>query len=259
MIEVRNLTFAYADRTLLFNAFSWHIGRGEAWSIIGPSGCGKTTLLYLLSGLLRPLRGEILIDGTPILRPRPRTGLILQDHGLLPWATVRENARLGFRIRQFYGPDGTHAPIDKSSDRNEVEKHLDYWLHRLGLDGLGEKYPVQLSGGQRQRTAIARSLALDPDVLLMDEPFSALDASIREDLQRLVRQFHQESQMTVIHVTHDIDEAIVLGDQILVLAGDSNETPLVVKNTLEDPLVSPNAPEFQALHETLRLHLGRIP
>ena len=259
MIEVRNLTFAYGDRTLLFDGFSWHIGRGEAWSIIGPSGCGKTTLLYLLSGLLRPLIGEILIDGTPILRPRPRTGLILQDHGLLPWATVRENARLGFRIRQFYGPDGTHAPIGRSSDRNEIEKHVEYWLHRLGLGGLGEKYPAQLSGGQRQRTAIARSLVLDPDLLLMDEPFSALDASIREDLQHLVRQFHKESRMTIIHVTHDIEEAIVLGDQILVLSGDSNGAPHVVSNTLEDPLVSPNDPEFQALYEKLRLRLGRMP
>jgi len=258
MIEVKNLTFSYEEQSPLLNDFSWHIDRGQAWSIIGPSGCGKTTLLYLLSGLLRPMEGQILIDGVPILRPRPRTGLILQDHGLLPWATVKENAWLGFRIRRFYGPDGKHAPPGIASNNSEMQKRLDYWLRRLGLDGLGDKYPSQLSGGQRQRTAIARSLVLDPDVLLMDEPFSALDASIREDLQHLIQQFHHESQMTIIHVTHDIEEAIVLGEQILVLAGGTNQEPRIIKNTLDGSVSSPNDPEFQTLYETLRLQLGRV-
>jgi NitT/TauT family transport system ATP-binding protein len=258
MIEVKNLTFSYKDQSPLFHHFSWYIGRGEAWSVIGPSGCGKTTLLYLLSGLLRPGAGEILIDSAPLSRPRPRTGLILQDHGLLPWATVKENAWLGFRIRRFYGPDGKHAPPGCDSDNTELEKRLDYWLKRLGLDALGDKFPSQLSGGQRQRTAIARSLVLDPDVLLMDEPFSALDASIREDLQHLVQQFHHESELTVIHVTHDIDEAIVLGEQILVLTGDPARRPQTVENTLGDAARSPNHPAFQKMHDTLRLQLGRI-
>lgn len=258
MIEVKNLTFSYEEQRPLFNDFSWHIDRGQAWSIIGPSGCGKTTLLYLLSGLLHPMEGQILIDGAPIIRPRPRTGLILQDHGLLPWATVKENAGLGFRIRRFYGPDGKHAPPGGASNNSEMQKRLDYWLRRLGLDGLGDKYPSQLSGGQRQRTAIARSLVLDPDVLLMDEPFSALDASIREDLQHLIQQFHHESQMTVIHVTHDIEEAIVLGEQILVLPGDADQQPRIIKNTLEDTVSNPNHPEFQTLYEKLRLQLGRV-
>ncbi len=257
MIEVKNLTFSYENDNLLFRDFSWHIGRGEAWSVIGPSGCGKTTLLYLLSGLLRPGGGEILIDGTPIHRPRPLTGLILQDHGLLPWATVKENVRLGFRIRRFYGPDGKHAPPAVASNNAEIEKRLDYWLERLGLDALGDKYPSQLSGGQRQRTAIARSLVLDPDLLLMDEPFSALDASIREDLQHLIQQFHRESETTIIHVTHDIDEAIVLGEQILVLTGNREEPRRIVRNTLGAAVSSPNHPEFQKLHDTLRHQLGR--
>lgn len=258
MIEVKNLTFSYEEQNPLFHDFSWRINRGEAWSVIGPSGCGKTTLLYLLSGLLRPMGGEILIDDTPINRPRPRTGLILQDHGLLPWATVKENAWLGFRIRRFYGPDGKHAPQGYESDSPELEKRLEYWLERLGLEGLEDKYPSQLSGGQRQRTAIARSLVLDPDVLLMDEPFSALDASIRESLQQLIRQFHQETEMTIIHVTHDIEEAIVLGEQILVLTGDSDQQPLIVRNTLDDTISGNNQPEFQKLYDTLRQQLGRV-
>jgi NitT/TauT family transport system ATP-binding protein len=258
MIEVRNLTFSYKDQMPLFHDFSWHIERGEAWSVIGPSGCGKTTLLYLLSGLLRPTAGEILIDGAPITRPRPQTGLILQDHGLLPWATVRENAWLGFRIRSFYGPDGKHAPPGGHSKKTELERRLDSWLERLGLDGLGDKYPSQLSGGQRQRTAIARSLVLDPDVLLMDEPFSALDASIREDLQQLIRQFHHETEMTIIHVTHDIEEAIFLGEQILVLTGDAEQPPRIVKNTLEEVVGGENDPGFKELYNTLRQQLGRV-
>lgn len=258
MIEVKDLTFSYKDQSPLFHHFSWHIGRGEAWSVIGPSGCGKTTLLYLLSGLLRPGTGEILIDNLPLSRPRPRTGLILQDHGLLPWATVKENAWLGFRIRRFYGPDGKHAPAGGDSDSIELEKRLEYWLERLGLGALGDKFPSQLSGGQRQRTAIARSLVLDPDILLMDEPFSALDVSIREDLQHLVQQFHLETDMTIIHVTHDIDEAIVLGARILVLTGDSQRRPRIIENPLGDAARSPNDPAFQEMHDRLRLELERV-
>ena len=112
MIELDSLTYAYAQNTPVFRDFSWEAGRGEAWSVLGPSGCGKTTLLYLLAGLRTSTSGRLLIDGQPLIRPRPHTGLILQDYGLLPWATVRQNAELGLRVRGFYGPDGTHAPED---------------------------------------------------------------------------------------------------------------------------------------------------
>ena len=166
------------DLLSIFDKFSWEVQRAESWAVLGPSGCGKTTLLYLLAGLLQPASGAILIDDQPILRPRPKSGLILQDYGLLPWATVQQNCNLGLKIRKYYGADGIHAPNEKQSF--SVEKN---WLHELGLDKFADKYPSQLSGGQRQRTAIARTLSLQPDLLLMDEPFSSLDVPTRENLQ----------------------------------------------------------------------------
>ena len=145
----------------------------------------KSTLLMLLAGLLMPQNGVITVNGERIERPRPRTGLILQEYGLLPWATVRENVTLGLRIRRFYGPDGRHVPVDIRVNATDAYVKVDHWLTRLGIDEVAEQYPGQISGGQRQRTAIARTLVLDPDLVLMDEPFSALDAPTRESLQAL--------------------------------------------------------------------------
>lgn len=230
MIIVDHLTFGYESYTPLFEDFSWMVARGESWAIIGPSGCGKTTLLYLLAGLRGVVAGTsaITIDGQSIARPRPKTGLILQDHGLLPWATVRDNVRLGLRVRQFYGPDGRHAPADQPN--GDSTEQVVYWLGRLGIAGLARKYPAQLSGGQRQRTAIARTLVLEPDVLLMDEPFSALDAPTREDLQDVMRDLRAETQLTTVIVTHSIEEAVFLGQHILALGNPPNHEPVVIHN-----------------------------
>jgi NitT/TauT family transport system ATP-binding protein len=178
MIQIELLTYSYPQSPQVFQDFNWQAERGEAWAILGPSGCGKTTLLYLLAGIRFPNSGRVLIDSQPLTRPRPKTGLILQDYGLLPWATVQQNAELGLQIRGFYGPDGKHAPADFRPSLT-----VNHWLDRLGLTSLTDKYPGQISGGQRQRTAIARTLALQPDLLLMDEPFSSLDAPTREGLQ----------------------------------------------------------------------------
>lgn len=225
MIELRSITFGYPPSTAVFEDFSWRASPGEAWAILGPSGCGKTTLLYLLAGLYFPSRGQVLIAGEPIQRPRPYTGLILQDYGLLPWATVRQNASLGLRVRGFYGPDGTHAPLELLP-----EMDVDPWLQRLGLGEHAHKYPSQLSGGQRQRTAIARTLALKPDILLMDEPFSSLDAPTRENLQNLVIELHSEQKLTLVTVTHAIEEAAVLGQKILILNQPPNRSTVVIDN-----------------------------
>ncbi len=225
MIHIRNLTFGYPHSTPIFQNFNWTVQRGQTWAVLGPSGCGKTSLLYLLAGLTQPQSGSIEIDGQPLTRPRPRTGLILQDYGLLPWATVRQNAELGFKVWKFYGPDGTHAPRDHSTGRDVTA-----WLERLGMAQFADKYPTQISGGQRQRAAIARTLALQPDLLLMDEPFSSLDAVIREDLQSLTLELCAEQNLTLVMVTHAIEEAAMMGQHILLLDMPPNKAPRVFEN-----------------------------
>jgi NitT/TauT family transport system ATP-binding protein len=250
MIELQSVTYAYASGTPIFQDYSWKAGRGEAWAVLGPSGCGKTTLLYLLAGLRQATSGQVLIAGQPLIRPRPHTGLILQDYGLLPWATVRENAELGLRVRGFYGPDGKHAPEDFKPD---VE--VDPWLDRLGLSEVAGHYPGQISGGQRQRTAIARTLALKPDLLLMDEPFSSLDAPTREGLQTLTLELQAEQGLTLVIVTHAIEEAAVMGRKILLLNTPPNCQAQVVDNPgASDPGYRETA-EYFALCKALRLRI----
>ena len=225
MIRLHALSFGYPHSPPLFQDFDWQVARGETWAILGPSGCGKTTLLYLLAGLRAPSAGTIQIDGEVLTRPRPQSGLILQDYGLLPWATVRENAELGLKVRDFYGQDGKHTPKDF-----QPEKDVQHWLTRLGLTEVADKFPSQISGGQRQRTAIARTLAVSPDLLLMDEPFSSLDAITREDLQNLTLSLCEEQKLTLVIVTHAIEEAAALGKKILLLGAAPNTRARVFEN-----------------------------
>jgi NitT/TauT family transport system ATP-binding protein len=259
MIEVKDLFFAYRGQPPLFKAFSFSLRHGEAWAIIGPSGCGKTTLLYLIAGLRQIGEGVILIGGLPLRRPRPRTGLVLQDHGLLPWASVKDNIRLGLKIRAFYGPDGKHAPAQPSSNGGDWEERIVYWLKRMGIEDQQDKYPSQLSRGQRQRTAIARTLILSPDLLLLDEPFSALDAAIRYDLQETVLELHTEGNLTTLLVTHDIEEAAFMGKRILLLRGPANQDAAIIENSFAIGPDARNHPGFQERCNELRSLLLRQP
>ena len=258
MIRIQDLTFAYSGKTPIFQGYDLEVGRGEALAIIGPSGCGKTTLLYLLAGLRQPQSGRILIDQKEISRPRPRSGLVLQDHGLLPWQTVRENARLGLTIWGFYGTDGRHAPVDEKISPQEADQRVDTWLANLGIAGLRDQYPLQLSRGQRQRTAVARTLAMQPDLLLMDEPFSALDAPTREELQKFIIDLHAASDLTYVIVTHDIEVAVVMGKKILVLEKGANQNAQILDNACAGFTVGRGQDEFQQTCEDVRQLLGAL-
>lgn len=225
--------------------------------MLGPSGCGKTSLLYLLAGLRLPTKGQVLVDQTSLVRPRPQTGLILQDFGLLPWNTVFENASLGLRIRQLYGPDGKHAP-QETSNPTAIRDLVHSWLMRLGLQDHIKQYPGQLSGGQRQRVAIARTLVLQPDVLLMDEPFSSLDAATRQDLRELTLNLWREQGFTFVVVTHSIEEAAHLGQFILVLGAPPHQQPEVITNPCFGYPELDDHPDYRALLRKLRSRLAEI-
>ncbi|MCC6147639.1 MAG: ATP-binding cassette domain-containing protein [Anaerolineaceae bacterium] len=246
MIDLQNVSFGYGRGKRIFEGFSWSAKRGEAWVVLGSSGCGKSTLLYLLAGLVHPEEGKVRVGDELLERPRPRTGLILQDYGLLPWATVQDNIALGLRVRQFYGPDGRHAPRDEKTP--QINEKVEEWLEQLGLQEVAASYPGQISGGQRQRAAIGRTLALNPDLLLMDEPFASLDAPTREGLQRLTLRLNEESGLTTVVVTHSIEEAALLGRRVLVLGLPPNRTARVVKNLKEEQ----NAQDRAGLVERLR-------
>lgn len=259
MINFESVSYSYAHHTPVFKDFSWQAPCGEAWAVLGPSGCGKTTLLYLLAGLRFPTSGRVLVDGQPITRPRPHTGLILQDYGLLPWSTVRQNVALGLRIRNFYGPDGTHSPLENPQGASQPpSKMVQHWLERLGISQQAEKYPCQLSGGQRQRTAIARTLALQPDLLLMDEPFSSLDAPTRESLQNLTLELQAENNLTLVIVTHAIEEAAVMGRKILLLGQPPNTIPLVIDNPHAGQPGFRKSTEYLALCQELRASMEQL-
>ena len=176
---------------------------GEFICILGPSGCGKTTLLRIIAGLESPTSGQVLIDGTVIDRPNPKLGMIFQDYSLYPWRTVNENIAFGLELRGM--------------GKIERDKIGAEYLELAGLSGFGNSYPYELSGGMRQRVAVVRALAVDPVVLLMDEPFGALDAQTRNRLQHDLLEIWDKTKKTILFVTHSVDEAVFLADRIVVL------------------------------------------
>ncbi|AHK28687.1 2-aminoethylphosphonate ABC transporter ATP-binding component PhnT [Rhodococcus opacus PD630] len=176
---------------------------GEFLVLVGPSGCGKSTLLDLLGGLSTPTSGRILLDGQPVTGPGLDRGIVFQQYALLPWRTARHNIEFGLEAKGL-----------PKKERRELAEH---YLELVGLKGFGDRYPHELSGGMKQRVAIARSLAFDPEVLLMDEPFAALDAQTRESLQDELLRIWKATGKTILFITHGIDEAIYLGQRVAVL------------------------------------------
>ncbi|MET4323699.1 ABC transporter ATP-binding protein [Bradyrhizobium sp. RT5a] len=176
---------------------------GEFLALVGPSGCGKSTLLDLLGGLTLPTSGRILLDGRPIAGPGRDRGIVFQQYALFPWRTAEQNVEFGLDIAGL-----------KPKQRSDIARHF---LDLVGLSGFADRYPHELSGGMKQRVAIARSLAYDPEVLLMDEPFAALDAQTRETLQGELLRIWRATGKTIVFITHGIDEAIVLGQRVAVM------------------------------------------
>lgn len=206
MIEIRDLSVKYRgqnEEVLALDKLSININRGDIYTFIGPSGCGKSTFLYVLSGILNNYEGSVSIDGRAIDPKTQRIGLILQNYGLLPWKNVYDNTMLGTKIKK---------------DRQGMDEYARYILQQLGIDKLLDRYPKELSGGQQQRVAIARAFLLKPDLLLMDEPFSALDAITREEMQELFLNIWKEHSVTTVFITHSVDEALYLGSKIVVFS-----------------------------------------
>lgn len=197
------------------------VKKGEFVAIVGPSGCGKSTLLDILAGLTRPASGEIHIDGKKITGPALDRGIVLQGYALFPWRTVRRNVEFGLEVKNV-----------PKEERKEISLHF---IRLVGLEGFENRYPLELSGGMKQRVAIARALAYDPEVLLMDEPFAAVDAQTRETLQDELLRIWDETKKTIIFVTHSIDEAVYLADRVAVLTANPGTIREIVATNLPRP------------------------
>ena len=209
LLEVSHLKKVYESSTGNVEAIgdiSFSMRRGELVVIVGPSGCGKTTLLKCIAGLLKPTAGTVALDGKKVTGPPQNMALVFQEYGrsLYPWLTVRGNVELPLK----------HKKLSKA-ERTQL---VDDALQAVGLGHASKSYPWQLSGGMQQRVAIARAVAYQPEVLIMDEPFAAVDAQTRADLEDLVRQLHLERGMSILFVTHDIDESVYLGERVVVLS-----------------------------------------
>lgn len=218
-LEFRGVTHEYAgvDRDVhALASLDLSVADGEPIAVIGPSGCGKSTMLLLAAGMLRATSGSVLVDGAAVDGPRRKTALILQEYGLLPWKTVFHNAALGLELRGM--------------PRAEVRERALASLARVGLAEFAGSYPGELSGGMRQRLALARALALEADLLLMDEPLSALDALTREDLQDLLLELWRTRGHAAVLVTHSIEEAVYLGRRVVVLSPRPGTVTAIVEN-----------------------------
>ena len=194
---------------------------GEFLVLVGPSGCGKSTLLDILAGLAHPSSGAVLIDGKKITGPALDRGIVLQGYALFPWRTVRKNVEFGLEVKKV-----------PKRDRQEIS---DRYIKLVGLEGFENRYPHELSGGMKQRVAIARALAYDPEVLLMDEPFAAVDAQTRETLQDELLRIWEATGKTIVFVTHSIEEAVFLGDRVAVFTANPGTLRDVVKIDLPRP------------------------
>jgi NitT/TauT family transport system ATP-binding protein len=217
ILKIEDLTLTYQKDSPIFNNVSLHVNQGEFISVIGPSGCGKSSLLNLIAGFLAPACGQIFLKEDPIKGPGPDRAVVFQDLALFPWLNVLDNVSLGLKIQGI-------------TKKKQKEKSLDI-LRIVGLERYASAKVSDLSGGMKQRVAIARALVTHPQVLLMDEPFSALDAQTREELHDELLRIQNETEMTIILITHSIDEAVYLSDRVFAMKqrGGFLERPISIE------------------------------
>ncbi|MDQ2722384.1 MAG: ABC transporter ATP-binding protein [Actinomycetota bacterium] len=250
ILSVQGLSKRYRGRAgdkLVLDGVDLEVARGEFLCIVGPSGAGKTTLLRCMSGLLAPSEGAVFLDGERITKPPARLAVVFQDYSrsLMPWMSVQGNVMLPLRSKKT-----------PKAERTELARSA---LAAVGLEASADQYPWQLSGGMQQRVAIARALAFQPDALLMDEPFASVDAQTRAELEDLILGLRNEFGVTVILVTHDIDEAVYLGDEVVVLSGSPTRVRERIRTDLgaqRDQITTKALPAFAA-HRTRVLRLIR--
>jgi NitT/TauT family transport system ATP-binding protein len=229
-LQLRDIMMTFrtrrGDEVIAVDNLSLDVYNGEFLSIVGPSGCGKSTLLRVVAGLIEPTSGEVLLDGRLVTRPGADRGMVFQSYTLFPWLTVKGNVEFGPRL--------------KGLSRSECSRLAQQYLEMVGLKAFENSYPKELSGGMMQRVAIARALANDPEVLLMDEPFGALDAQTRAIMQELLVNLWQYTPKTIIFVTHDIDEALFISDRVYIMTA----RPGRIKQVLNVELPRPRAFEM---------------
>jgi NitT/TauT family transport system ATP-binding protein len=200
---------------------SFNVAHGEFFCIVGPSGCGKSTLLQLIAGLEKSTSGQIIIDGSTVDSPRVDCGFVFQEYALFPWKTVQANVEFGPKMKRLAKPQ-----------RHEI---ADRFIELTGLKGFESRYPDELSGGMKQRVAIARALANEPEILLMDEPFAAVDALLREKLQQELLSIWRQTRITTIFVTHQIEEAILLADRLMVMTSRPGRVKSIIDIDIPRP------------------------
>lgn len=230
MLEVKKLSKIYESngrKVEAINDLSFRVEDKEFIALVGPSGCGKTTFLKIAAGLLEKTGGEILLDGKEISGPGQDRGMVFQNFTLFPWLTVRENIGFGATLREV--------------NREEKEKIVGHYLHITGLTEFADFYPKDLSGGMQQRAAIGRTLANNPKVLLMDEPFGSLDTQTRSQMQEFLTKLWESDHQTIVFVTHDVNEAIFLADKVCVLS----KRPTKIKTVYDVPFPRPRAHEIK--------------
>ena len=237
-IELRNLSMSFgqgASQVVAVNGVNLTVAPGEFVSIIGPSGCGKSTLLNVVAGFTPPTEGQALLDGVPITGPGPERGVVFQQYSLFPWMSVRKNVEFGLKMQ------GVAA--------NKRETTARTLLGLAGLLAFENHYPDQLSGGMKQRVGIVRALATSPQVMLMDEPFGALDAQTRVVMQQILTNMWQKFRLSVLFITHDIEEAIFLSDRVFVMTA----RPGRIKAELPIPLPRPRTAEMMSSVEFIQI------